>query len=46
MLSVVKTREEVIEEEAPEAPETEVGEEGEVAEDGAEKSEGEASDED
>jgi large subunit ribosomal protein L25 len=33
VLSVVKTREEVIEDEAPEAPETEVaGEEGEVAE--------------
>ncbi len=43
VLSVVKTREEIIEDEAPEAPEGEEGiegEEGEVAEGDAEKSEG------
>lgn len=46
VLSVVKTREEVIEEEAPEAPETEVGEVAEAAEEGAaEQTEGEAGDE-
>ena len=46
VLSVVKTREEVIEEEAPEAPETEVGEVAEAAEEGAsEQAEGEAGDE-
>jgi large subunit ribosomal protein L25 len=46
VLSVVKTREEIIEEEAPEAPEIEAGEEGEVAEGGAGEAEGEAGDED
>ena len=51
VVSVVKTREEVIEEEAPEAPEGEEGEvaegeaEGEAAEGETDKSEGEASDE-
>ena len=46
VLSVVKTREEVIEEEAPEAPETEVGEAAEAGEEGAaEQAEGEAGDE-
>ena len=51
VVSVVKTREEVIEEEAPEAPEGEEGEvaegeaEGETAEGETDKSEGEASDE-
>ena len=45
VLSVVKPREEVIEDEAPEAPETEVdGEDGEVAEGDAEAGEGDASD--
>jgi large subunit ribosomal protein L25 len=43
VLSVVKTREEIIEDEAPEAPEIE-GEEGEVAEGDAEAGEGDASD--
>ncbi|MCP4332714.1 MAG: 50S ribosomal protein L25/general stress protein Ctc [Gammaproteobacteria bacterium] len=43
VLSVVKTREEIIEDEAPEAPEME-GEEGEVAEGDADAGEGEASD--
>ncbi|MDH3218039.1 MAG: 50S ribosomal protein L25/general stress protein Ctc [Gammaproteobacteria bacterium] len=46
VLSVVKTREERIDEEAPEAPEVEVGGEGEVAEGGAGEAEGEAGDED
>ena len=46
VLSVIKTREEIIEDEAPEAPETEVeGEEGEVAEGDADAGDGEASDE-
>jgi len=45
VLSVVKTREEVIEDEAPEAPETEVAEGEEAAEGGAEESQGEAGDE-
>ena len=51
VVSVVKTREEIIEEEAPEAPEGEEGEvaegeaEGEAAEGETDKSEGEASDE-
>ena len=45
VLSVVKPREEVIEDEAPEAPETEVdGEDGEVAEGDADAGEGDASD--
>ena len=45
VLSVVKPREEIIEDEAPEAPETEVdGEDGEVAEGDAEAGEGDASD--
>jgi len=45
VLSVVKPREEVIEDEAPEAPETEVdGEDGEVAEGDSEAGEGDASD--
>jgi len=43
VLSVVKTREEIIEDEAPEAPEIE-GEEGEVAEGDAEAGDGDASD--
>ena len=43
VLSVIKPREEIIEDEAPEAPETEVeGEEGEVAEGEAEAGDGEA----
>ncbi len=42
VLSVVKTREEIIEDEAPEAPVGEEGEDGGVAEGGAEDSEGEA----
>jgi large subunit ribosomal protein L25 len=48
VLSVVKTREEVIEDEAPEAPELEEGEEGEVAEGDSDAGggEGEARDED
>ncbi|MDH3388730.1 MAG: 50S ribosomal protein L25/general stress protein Ctc [Gammaproteobacteria bacterium] len=46
VLSVVKTREEIVEEEAPEAPEAEAGEEGEVAEGGAGEAEGEKGDED
>ncbi|MCP4287108.1 MAG: 50S ribosomal protein L25/general stress protein Ctc [Gammaproteobacteria bacterium] len=45
VLSVVKTREEIIDDEAPEAPEGEEGAEGETAEGGAEESDGEASDE-
>ena len=46
VLSVVKPREEVIEDEAPEAPETEVeGEDGEVAEGDADAGEGDASEE-
>jgi large subunit ribosomal protein L25 len=45
VLSVVKTREEVIEDEAPEAPEGEVAEGGEEAEGGADESEGEAGNE-
>jgi large subunit ribosomal protein L25 len=45
VLSVVKPREEVIEDEAPEAPETEVdGEDGETAEGDAEAGDGDASD--
>ena len=44
VLSVVKTREEIIEDEAPEAPEGEEGEDGEVAEGDADEAEGDASD--
>jgi len=44
VLSVVKTREEIIEDEAPEAPEGEEGEDGEVAEGDADAGEGDASD--
>ena len=46
MLSVVKTREEVVEDEAPEAPETESEAGGEVAEGDADASDGEAKDDD
>jgi len=46
VLSVVKTREEIIEDEAPEAPEGELAEGEEEAEGDAEESAGEASDED
>ena len=44
VLSVVKTREEIIEDDAPEAPEMEGDEDGEVAEGDSEAGEGEASD--
>ena len=46
VLSVVKNREEIIEDEAPEAPEGEEGEEGEVAEGDSGEAQGEAGDED
>jgi large subunit ribosomal protein L25 len=44
VLSVVKTREEIIEDDAPEAPEMEGDEDGEVAEGDSDAGEGEASD--